>query len=414
MKTPKSIQVFEYEVLRIGQQGFSKEHFERLAIYQEERQSPFFSIGHNAIRFSNYVGVFQVQDLVIEVLPKAGRNNDTELWQNVLLDMLKVSGFLNVKSVSDSNLRLKNGTLLNLFFEVYLSYCRTIIAEGLVHRYSLRNFNHNVLKGRIIFSDQLKHNIIRKERFFTNCQEYSINNIYNQILFKALRILSSVSTSSAQRRDASFILQQNDGIPDIQCTQDLFLRLTYERTTERYRAALRLAELIILNYQPDLKSGRRSVFAILFPMEALFESYVIHVLTQAARQTSLNILPQKRKCFWRSEIKGVKTVRPDIVIDFVGDFKKKRIILDTKWKLPKNHLPADSDLKQMFVYNKIFNAESSNLVYPAITSSITRKGTFMGNEHGDCSMWFIPILNLDENKLNHKLGEILLSQIVKS
>lgn len=56
IKTPKIIQVFEYDVLRVGQQGFSKNHFEQLAIYHEERQSPFFSLGHNAIRFSSFVG----------------------------------------------------------------------------------------------------------------------------------------------------------------------------------------------------------------------------------------------------------------------------------------------------------------------------------------------------------------------
>lgn len=413
MKTPESIQVFEYDILRVGHKGFSKDHFERLAIYQENRQCPFFSLGHNAIRFSNYVGVFQVKDLVIEVLPKTGRNNDTELWRNVLLDMLKISGFLNVKSVSDSSLQLKSGTLLNLFFEVYLSYCRNIISEGLVRRYCLINHNQYMLKGRIIFSDQIKNNIVRKERFFTNCQEYMIDNKYNQLLFKALKILSSVSTNSAQRRDATYLLQQNDGIADIQCTQDTFLRLTYERTTERYRAALRLAELIILNYQPDLKSGSRSVFAILFPMEALFESYVVQVLTRAARQKAIKILPQKKKHFWRGEDKGIKTVRPDIIIDYLADSNRKRVILDTKWKLPKNNVPADNDLKQMFVYNKVFDAQSSNLIYPAVKSSINRKGKFVGTGHGDCSMWFIPILNPEENKLNNRLGEIILSQIIK-
>lgn len=83
-------------------------------------------------------------------------------------------------------------------------------------------------------------------------------------------------------------------------------------------------------------------------------------------------------------------------------------------KLLKKHLPSDGDLKQMFVYNKLFKAESSNLVYPAVTSSINRKGAFIGEGHGNCSMWFIPILNPEQNKLNHKLGKIILSQVMES
>jgi 5-methylcytosine-specific restriction endonuclease McrBC regulatory subunit McrC len=149
-------------------------------------------------------------------------------------------------------------------------------------------------------------------------------------------------------------------------------------------------------------------------MEALFESYVVQVLTQAARRTPFKISAQKGKHFWRGENRGLKTVRPDIIVDFEADSKKRRVVLDTKWKLPKNHLPSDGDLKQMFVYNKLFKAQSSNLVYPAVTSSINRKGAFVGEGHGNCSMWFIPILNPEENKLNPKLGESILSQVMGS
>ncbi len=327
--------------------------------------------------------------------------------------MLKISGFLNIKSASEASLSLRGGNLLNLFFEIYLSYCRRIINEGLVRRYRLDNHNHNALKGRLIFSKQLKHNLIRKDRFYTNCQEYTTDNIYNQILFKALNILSLVSTNSAQKRDANFLVQNNEDISDILCLQDTFARLKYERSTERYRAALRLAELIILNYQPDLKGGSRSVFAILFPMEALFESYVARILLLASRKApSVEVLTQKSKDFWRTDGKRARKVRPDIILRFKDD-ENRLVILDTKWKLPgRDNVPADSDLKQMFVYNKLFNADSSNLVYPEVTPTGNRKGVFVGTGNGECSMWFIPIIDPSENRLNKDLGEIMLSQMV--
>lgn len=413
MRMPDTIQVFEYDTLRVGERGFSHDHFTRLAIYQEQRQSPFFSLGHNTIRFSNFVGVFQVHDLVIEVLPKAGRDDNAELWRSVLIDMLKISGFLNIRTVSESSLTLRGGNLLNFFFGIYLASCTAIINEGLVRRYRPEQQNRTALKGRLLFNEQLRKNLVRKDRFFTHSQEFTVDNIYNQILFKALRIISSLSTSSAQRRDAVFLLEHNEAISDIHCTQDTFLRLRYERSTERYRTALRLAELIILNHQPDLRGGLRSVFAILFPMEALFEAYVTQLLLSASRKTSsVEVMPQRSTAFWRMEGQRARTVRPDIILKCKES--KKLIILDTKWKVPnKNVLPASSDLQQMFVYNKLFGAASSNLVYPETRPTMSKPGTFLGGDHGACSLWFVPIIDPIEKRLNTALGTTMLARLTE-
>lgn len=414
MKTPNTIQLFEYDVLRVGQLGFTKEHFKRFSMYYEKRQPPFFTLGHNTIRFSNFVGVFQVHDLVIEVLPKAGRNNNTELWRNVLVEMLKISGFLKIRLTSHASLRLQGGNLLNLFFDVYLSYCQNIIKEGLARKYQRENYNNTALKGRLIFSEQLKHNLIRKDRFYTNRQEYTTNNIYNRILFKALRILALVTNSAAQRKDAEFLIEHNAIITDINCTQETFRRLNYERSTERYRSAIQLAELIILNYLPELKAGARPMFAILFPMEALFEAYVTQVLLLAARKTpSLEVLPQRSIEFWRTDGRRPKRVKPDIIVK--SKEREKQLILDTKWKLPKYiKSPDDGDLKQMFVYNKLFHATSSSLIYPEVQPTGYRKGTFVGGDHGECSMWFIPIIDPENRGLNKNLGTTMLSHIISS
>ena len=61
-------------------------------------------------------------------------------------------------------------------------------------------------------------------------------------------------------------------MPDKCITLDTFTRLRYDRSTERYRYAVALARLIILNYQPDVRAGREDVLAILFNMNELFEA----------------------------------------------------------------------------------------------------------------------------------------------
>ena len=42
----------------------------------------------------------------------------------------------------------------------------------------------------------------------------------------------------------------------------------------------------------------------------------------------------------------------------------KTVIIDTKWKIIDDNRPGDDDLKQMFVYNLLWDAEKSVLLYP--------------------------------------------------
>ena len=45
------------------------------------------------------------------------------------------------------------------------------------------------------------------------------------------------------------------------------------------------------------------------------------------------------------------------------------MVLDTKWKIPRDGKPEDSDLKQMFAYNLHWGARRSMLIYPRAHSA---------------------------------------------
>ena len=70
---------------------FRECHFDAMVKFNELHQNKYFTIGHNGIVFKNYVGVIQVGGLTIEILPKADKKADADknLWQSVLLNMLK-------------------------------------------------------------------------------------------------------------------------------------------------------------------------------------------------------------------------------------------------------------------------------------------------------------------------------------
>ena len=201
-------------------------------------------------------------------------------------------------------------------------------------------------------------------------------------------------------------------------TADTFDRLRLDRNTQRYHRSLELARLIILNYSPDLQGGSNNVLAILFDMNKLFERFILVHLRRAQsefKNGKLSITGQASERFWKS-----KTIRPDVVIDFHTLANAERIILDTKWKIPKDDQPSDDDLKQMYVYNLQFGARRSFLVYPR--SDVKQKETFAAYEKSDsdspnhrhsCGTHFVDLFdaNLD---LRKDIGKQLLEQIINT
>jgi 5-methylcytosine-specific restriction enzyme subunit McrC len=194
--------------------------------------------------------------------------------------------------------------------------------------------------------------------------------------------------------------------------------LAYTRNTERYRRAIQLARLIILNYSPDVRSGIEDVLAILFDMNTLFERYVYAQLKRAeGRRPESDIIfkAQTSRLFWKAE--GMhKYIRPDIIAHIEKGPDRYRIVLDTKWKVPRDGKPSDSDLHQMHSYNLQFGAARSILVYPQISEKKNIQGAFsearfvQSDKALSCGLMFVDLF--ESRGLRKDVGEQILSQIM--
>jgi len=372
--SPKFAQVFEHSSLKIGEQGLTQSHFDALVRYNERHGCTLFSVGHRRLHFGSYVGVLQVGSLTIEILPKADKSNADDpqtkaKWQRALLDMLRQSGLLDVESAPAANLHLRRSPLIDLYLESFVTEVERLAHAGLVKKYRLHEANLNKLKGRILFSQHVRRNLLHRERLYTAHQTYDADNLFNRILKVALGIVERLAVRPAITARASALSLAFESVSDARITADTFARLRLDRNTQRYHAALQLARLIILNYSPDLRGGREHVLAILFDMNRLFERYILVQLrrTQAKHPIpNLTIEGQRSARFW-----GSKHIRPDIVITVGTGASPERIILDTKWKVPKDDRPSDEDLKQMYAYNLHLGAARSILLYPRADAAQT-------------------------------------------
>jgi 5-methylcytosine-specific restriction enzyme subunit McrC len=361
-KENKHIIVFEHEILRSdrGEQRLTPSQLEALQLFHGENGVPYYSLIHQGVRFNEYVGVIQVGKTVIEVLPKADKSNDTDGWRNVLISMLHTVGIFDIHAPSNSFLRLRPNSILDLYFELFIKEVEYLLHRGLVKKYRKTEGNRTALKGSIQFAKHISQNLVHQERFYVKHTTYDKQHDIHSILYKGLKLLSYINTNVQLNSRLGVLLLDFPELYDIKITESVFEKISFDRKTEPYKNALEIAKLILLNYHPDVNLGTNNVLALMFDMNVLWEQFV-YVSLRKHKSSTTSITAQNTRNFWKP-ISGYRSkMKPDIVLN---KGTKDCVVLDTKWKNLNGYNPSPEDLRQMFVYMKYYRAKKVALVYP--------------------------------------------------
>ena len=368
-KGKESFTVFEHDCLRIGRgkQKLTNEQLEALQLFYGENGVPFYSLIHHGVRFNEYVGVIQVGKTVIEVLPKADKANPNDesvktTWRNVLISMLYAVGIFDIHAPSNSNLRLRSNSILDLYFDLFIKEIEYLLHRGLVKKYRKTSGNRSALKGSIQFGKHISQNLVHQERFYVRHTIYDTQHDIHAILYKALKLLSFINTNVQLSSRLGTLLLDFPELYDIKISESLFDKIALDRKTEPYRKALEIAKLILLNYHPDVKKGTSNVLALMFDMNLLWERFV-YVSLRKHKLANTSIASQNTRNFWKLQSGYRSKMKPDIVLNKGTD---KCLVLDTKWKNLNGYNPSPEDLRQMFVYMKYYGAKKVALVYPGV------------------------------------------------
>ncbi len=268
------------------------------------------------------------------------------------------------------------------------------------------------LKGKIDFNKSIQQNLIHKERFYTEHQVYDYEHIVNQIILKGLVVLDDLTFNSYLKDRIKKLKMTFLEIKEIDIQKYHFDKIKINRKSILYNKAIQIAQMILLNYSPDIRSGQENMLTLLFDMNKLWEQYIYQMLLKTNR-TDIKVSFQNRENFWET-----RTIRPDIVLEHKKDNKILTYVIDTKWKLldTTNPKPSDDDLKQMFSYNLYWNAKRSMLLYPNSNEINESFGRFWKGadkpENNQCKVGFIHVLN-DQNQLDFEIGNKILEKIIE-
>ena len=371
---PEPITVFEHDSLKFDLKKKSDQELYQSLVIFFGKGVPYYNLIRNGVKFNEYVGAIQVGKTLINILPKADkRKSDCDKkskWNQVLIDMLRAVNGFEVKAPSSTDLKLKNNSVLDLYFELFVTEVEYLLHRGLVKKYRKTEGNLTTLKGQLLFTQQTSKNMVHKERFYTKYTTYDTEHLLHIVIYQTIQVLKRINTNLGLLSRINALLLNFPEMPSLKMSEAIFDKINFNRKTSGYKKVIEFSRLILLHYHPDLSKGRNDVLALMFDMNLLWEQFVLASLNG---KKGLKVRGQNSKYFWKPNGGKRRTIRPDITVNFNGN----EYVLDTKWKLVEKR-PAIEDIRQMYAYHHYFNAKKVALLYPGANSYIS--GSFVKTE----------------------------------
>ncbi len=403
MKTNNTFSIIEY-------QAFSKEDlqdifkekaksfYKELEDFAKNNESLLGFKNKNTLKAKNYVGIIQTKSGVLEILPKCVNLNSykdkehksstiskekllkaydlTQISQAkadenfygedfkfdpkvLLINMLKTLKNSPFKKSQISSLQIAKMPLFEVFITMFLDEFDSVHKKGLMRFYVNSKENRVFLKGKLLFNEHIKQNLIHKERFFTSSDEFILDIAPNRLIKSTLNFLKS--KTSLNKFKIIKAMQMLDEV-EFSTNYERDFSFKISRHFNYYENLISWCKIFLLHHSFTPIQGKKEAFALLFPMQKLFEDYVAYMF-KLANPTECIKTQSSGKYLVSKNDENCFMLKPDLCI-------KDKMILDIKWKIPddsedeKKHGIAQSDLYQMFAYACKFKIHNIKLVYP--------------------------------------------------
>lgn len=354
--------------------------------------------GRRAIQISNYVGVIRAPcGFQIEVLPKIGRNTTPAEARDLLIKMLScLVGFRHIKT-ANAGLATVRIPLMEVFIQQFLGAVGTLVKRGLRSDYVARQDNLFALRGKLLVSKHISQNLVRRDRFFTEHDEFTSNRAENRLIHSALRCVLAMCRSQENQRTARelcFVFSEVPFSTDV--TNDI-QRIRLDRGMSYYASALDWAKLILLGVSPISSAGDHHAYSLLFPMESVFEAYVEKHLTKQLRDGYFLKAQARSKYLVEHDAQRWLFLKPDLL---VRDKHRTHLLLDAKWKLldaSKNtarekYQLSQADFYQLYAYGHHYLDGRGDmvLIYPKTDAFAEPLPVFAFPKTEELRLWVLP------------------------
>lgn len=332
-------------------------------------------VTRHGIKANSWVGVIKYKNLHLEILPKfisAGVNNENKISEDKrsiilknLIFMLSYTKKLDIKTNDSAKL----STEKNPFIEILIREFATSLFESLKRftpkRYVREEENLNYLKGKIKFSENIRYNCTNEAKFYCEYDEFSENNLLNQLFLFVSTCLYNISNSSYNKKTLKFIINYYSDISFVRFDKFKVRKIKLTRNQELFKKPFKLAKMFVEQTSVDLSKNKFENITLVWDMNKLFEEFVYEILK---RQTSLSVSAQKGKRLLKNVDSKIRNTYVDILIT-----KPQKIVVDTKYKELQSIKDFDNkDAFQVITYCLLHNTNKAVLIYPKFNNNINK------------------------------------------
>ncbi len=356
----------EWQHLRIGGGGLAERDAARLHVLAERAGRRFrpradvLTRTASGLQAGQVVGVLSVPGgPTLEILPKI--DQDDGAVRAALVRMLAVAWRLRVAAGELTAMRTQRLDLLEILIRLFARRLLTVVRRGLPRRYRERQEDLNLLRGRLNVTRQVTWFSARPDLFACRFEEWSEDTPLNRVLKATVARLADLTRSADTARRLAELAARLEFAGDT--ADPLREPVRLDRTNTAFHDVYHLARRFLARKWQDTASGADSGFALLFPMNELFEEFIGRCVVRAASARRVHLQHPKHHAI-ESDTGPLFSLRPDVVIDTPDG----AVILDTKWKrlnFEDSRLDiAPSDIYQMAVYGNAYRARRVVLIYP--------------------------------------------------
>lgn len=167
--------------------------------------------------------------------------------------------------------------------------------------------------------------MIHKERFFTSNDEFVLDIAPNRLIKSTLNFLKSKTSLNKFR-----LIKAMQMLDEVEFSKNYEKDFSYKisRHFDYYENLLLWCKIFLKNESFMPYHGKNEAFALLFPMEKIFEDYVAYMLKKVNSTQDIKVQNNGKYLISKND-ENCFMLKPDLYI-------KNKMILDTKWKIPND------------------------------------------------------------------------------
>ena len=364
-----------------------------------ERKNVTVDDVHKGIKISTgfYVGAIEFNRFILNVLPKfTNFDNLGRMMAFCYIEKVDFPDFEEIRFLESVNHPME---FLMIAFE---RLCQKLIRRGLYRSYVTYNDDVSYMKGKLMIKQQILNTMKFNMKFNCEYDEFTSNNIENQIILHTLKKCKLITKQSELKTKIEKLIHQIDReIEDEVITLDDFKKIGFTSLNQNYQDPLVLAKLIIANIGMFNLREMKTKFIIPFfvHMPDMYEKF-LEKLFLAKQWYPLVTKRQNPSHPWLKDGKQEKEMRPDLVT-YKGGLQNENIVsvIDAKYM---------EDIKEGERYQIAFylNEYHKQLAYAICC---TTKQTIVNDYYQDKDTYTLTVPNQDiAIKVKHiNIDEIL-------